>query len=85
MNKRFSKQLPPRHILKIMNIQKNSNITVSCPTCQKKVPWDVKHTSKPFCSERCKLIDLGEWAAGENKIPGDPAYSDNPDNDSFLH
>ena len=60
-----------------MNIQRNSNITVSCPTCQKKVPWDVKHTAKPFCSERCKLIDLGEWAAGENKIPGDPAYSDN--------
>jgi endogenous inhibitor of DNA gyrase (YacG/DUF329 family) len=30
-------------------------------------PW------RPFCSEKCKLIDLGSWASGEYKIPGDKA------------
>jgi len=69
-----------------MDTQGNSHISVSCPTCQKKVTWDIHHTAKPFCSERCKLIDLGEWAAGEKKIPGDPAYPDNMgEDDSFLH
>ncbi len=69
-----------------MDLQNNSNnnLTVSCPTCQKEVPWDSHHTAKPFCSERCKLIDLGEWAAEEKKIPGDPVYPDNPDGESFL-
>jgi endogenous inhibitor of DNA gyrase (YacG/DUF329 family) len=60
------------------------NITVSCPTCHKKVTWDVKHPAKPFCSERCKLIDLGEWAAEEKRIPGDPVYTEIPESD-LLH
>ena len=33
----------------------------------------------PFCSERCKLIDLGNWASGEYVIPGDPVSSEDPD------
>ena len=43
---------------------------VTCPQCGKDVIWD-KQTSpfRPFCSERCKLIDLGEWAAGNYNIP----------------
>ncbi|MAV32959.1 MAG: DNA gyrase inhibitor YacG [Gammaproteobacteria bacterium] len=35
---------------------------VTCPTCQKSTSWDSKNESRPFCSERCKLIDFGEWA-----------------------
>lgn len=31
---------------------------------------------RPFCSQRCKLIDLGEWAAANRTIPGDPVESD---------
>ena len=45
---------------------------VSCPTCGKKVAWLPINRFRPFCSERCKLIDLGAWAAEEHSIPGDP-------------
>ena len=43
---------------------------VKCPTCQKNVPWSEKSKDRPFCSARCKLIDLGAWADGSNAIPG---------------
>lgn len=45
--------------------------TVNCPTCSKQVTWNETSPSKPFCSERCKLIDLGEWATEAHAIPGD--------------
>jgi endogenous inhibitor of DNA gyrase (YacG/DUF329 family) len=32
---------------------------VDCPTCGKKVEWTEKNKFRPFCSERCKQIDLG--------------------------
>lgn len=46
-------------------------ITVSCPTCSKKITWSAKQQWRPFCSERCKLIDLGEWANESHRILGD--------------
>jgi endogenous inhibitor of DNA gyrase (YacG/DUF329 family) len=50
-----------------------SKITqVTCPTCNTPVVWGPESPSRPFCSERCKLIDLGAWAAEEHSIPGDP-------------
>lgn len=56
---------------------------ISCPTCGKKNTWYPENTFRPFCSDRCKLIDLGEWANESRKIPGDPAdpnlISDNQD------
>jgi endogenous inhibitor of DNA gyrase (YacG/DUF329 family) len=51
-------------------------ITVKCPTCNAPVEWNDKTPTRPFCSERCKLIDLGAWAAEEHAIPGDPAVDD---------
>lgn len=42
---------------------------VRCPQCGAKVPWTAASRFKPFCSERCKLIDLGEWAAERYRIP----------------
>ena len=57
-------------------------LTVNCPTCGKPVRWEAEQQWRPFCSERCRLIDLGEWLNEENRIPGDPAMppdsSDNP-------
>lgn len=50
----------------------NTPLTVSCPTCKKTVAWTAEQTFKPFCSERCKLIDLGEWAMEEKRIAGEP-------------
>ncbi|MBV27019.1 MAG: DNA gyrase inhibitor YacG [Gammaproteobacteria bacterium] len=41
---------------------------VKCPSCNKAVKWTAKNASRPFCSERCKLIDLGSWAAEEHRI-----------------
>jgi hypothetical protein len=46
-------------------------ITVDCPTCGAPVEWGPQSQNRPFCSERCKLIDLGAWAAEEHAIPGD--------------
>ncbi len=36
--------------------------TVKCPTCQKPVILNEESKYRPFCSQRCRLIDLGEWA-----------------------
>lgn len=41
---------------------------VQCPTCGKDVAWSRENKFRPFCSERCKLIDLGAWATGQNSI-----------------
>lgn len=38
----------------------------------KQVSWENKNKHRPFCSERCKLLDLGDWATGRNAIPGEP-------------
>ena len=34
--------------------------------------WSDASRFKPFCSDRCRLIDLGEWASERRRIPGDP-------------
>ena len=47
--------------------------TVKCPTCEKVVEWTEENPWRPFCSERCKLIDLGEWASESHRIPGEHA------------
>ncbi|WP_243078595.1 DNA gyrase inhibitor YacG [Pantoea sp. MQR6] len=54
-------------------------MTVGCPQCGKDVIWDELSPWRPFCSKRCQLIDLGEWAAEEKRIPsnGDLNDSDN--------
>jgi len=44
---------------------------VHCPTCGKLIVWDKTNPYRPFCSERCKLIDLGEWAGEKHRIAGD--------------
>ena len=47
--------------------------TVQCPTCQREVAWTDAFPFRPFCSERCKMVDLGAWFAEEHKLPGEPA------------
>ncbi len=42
-----------------------------CPHCSRMVTWPDTPTY-PFCSERCRLIDLGAWASEDYRIPGDP-------------
>ena len=43
---------------------------ISCPTCLARVKWTPANPFRPFCSERCRLIDLGAWAAEEHRIAG---------------
>jgi hypothetical protein len=54
-------------------------LIVACPTCRKSVPWVSDNSWRPFCSERCKLIDLGAWAEGRHHIPGDVDHGDGMD------
>jgi len=42
---------------------------VACPQCGKEVVWGDESPYRPFCSERCKLIDLGQWANEGYRIP----------------
>jgi len=45
------------------------NPMVDCPTCGKKTEWSPDNRFRPFCSERCKQIDLGAWATEKYTIP----------------
>jgi endogenous inhibitor of DNA gyrase (YacG/DUF329 family) len=42
---------------------------VNCPTCGQGVAWTAHNRWRPFCSERCKLIDLGAWATERYRVP----------------
>ncbi len=52
---------------------------ITCPTCQRRIEWSTENKWRPFCSERCKLIDLGAWAAEKHTIPVDSS------NDNLEH
>lgn len=49
---------------------------VKCPVCGKEVEWVEKNAYRPFCSERCKQIDLGAWAEGKYVVPGEEPAED---------
>ena len=49
---------------------------VPCPTCRKPVKWAESSKYRPFCSDRCRLIDLGAWADESHKIPGNKTFDD---------
>ncbi len=53
-----------------------NDLVVECPICKKSVKWISGNKYRPFCSERCRLIDLGEWADGNRYIPEDAEQSD---------
>ncbi len=55
----------------------NNHQKIACPHCGKKDTWNPENVYKPFCSSRCKLIDLGEWASESRKIPGESVDPDN--------
>jgi endogenous inhibitor of DNA gyrase (YacG/DUF329 family) len=48
----------------------------SCPTCKKPVPPRAKNPSAPFCSARCRQVDLGKWLNEEHRVPGEPVTQD---------
>ena len=42
--------------------------SMKCPICRKETVWE-ENPFRPFCSERCRMIDLGKWASEEYRIP----------------
>jgi endogenous inhibitor of DNA gyrase (YacG/DUF329 family) len=46
-----------------------------CPICSEPVVWE-GNPSRPFCSERCRLVDLGGWLAERYRVPGDDAENE---------
>lgn len=58
-------------------------LKVSCPQCKKDVLWQQSSEFRPFCSKRCQLIDLGEWADESNKV-SQPIQNDMPFTEEML-
>lgn len=48
-----------------------SRRVVICPTCGAEVVWGPESSFRPFCSERCRKIDLGAWANDEYRVPAE--------------
>jgi hypothetical protein len=46
--------------------------TLRCPTCGRRFEPRPDSTCRPFCCERCRLIDLGAWISEKHRIAGDP-------------
>jgi len=49
--------------------------TVTCPTCGRELEWAAA-PFRPFCSERCRLIDLGAWFSEQRSIPDESAAAE---------
>ena len=52
---------------------------VKCPHCKKDVIWNSESEFRPFCSERCRLQDLGAWFTEEHAIKG-PSQDESGEN-----
>jgi endogenous inhibitor of DNA gyrase (YacG/DUF329 family) len=44
-------------------------VRLRCPTCKRQIAWSEEYPYRPFCSERCRLIDLGAWLSEQHAIP----------------
>jgi endogenous inhibitor of DNA gyrase (YacG/DUF329 family) len=54
---------------------------IKCPRCHRETEWE-NNPHRPFCSERCRLIDLGAWVEERYRIPGkkvEPTLDDEDD------
>jgi uncharacterized protein len=54
-----------------------SETHVRCPTCRRTIASE-REPFRPFCSERCRLIDLGAWFTEQRRIPGENSAADAP-------
>lgn len=53
-----------------MGKDKKKSMKIICPVCKTETTWE-ENPVRPFCSERCRIIDLGKWASEEYRIAGD--------------
>lgn len=61
-----------------------------CPICHKPADSSAKNPARPFCSERCRMIDLGTWAGEEYRVAagksdGDKEHPDDLRKPRLLH
>lgn len=61
-----------------MNAKK---LTYPCPMCKKMADISEENKARPFCSERCKLIDLGKWASEDYRVESGPDAQDKEPSD----
>ncbi len=63
-------------------------LVVKCPRCKTEVAWE-NNPHRPFCSERCQLMDLGAWADERYRVPGgileDESDPEDDDSDENLN
>jgi uncharacterized protein len=57
------------------------NKKILCPICSDEIEIDVSNSYRPFCSKRCRLIDLGQWVNEEYSISEQTSSEHNIDND----
>lgn len=57
----------------------SEEIEVQCPACKKLTIYSPANVFRPFCSERCKLIDLGRWASEDFRIATEDSETDPKD------
>lgn len=62
-----------------MSVRDASVRQVSCPTCGGDSLFSSENVYRPFCSARCKGVDLGAWASESFRLPEDTP----PDSDTF--
>lgn len=55
---------------------------IICPTCKKRTTWE-ENPSRPFCSDRCRILDLGAWAAEEYRISEAAENNTEPHDDTL--
>ena len=59
-----------------MDASRSTPRTVNCPRCSTAVAWVADNRFKPFCSERCKMVDLGAWANESYRVEVKPVSED---------
>jgi len=53
-------------------------LSMKCPICRQAVNWE-GNPNRPFCSDRCRLIDLGNWANGQYSLPAEETNTEQTD------
>jgi uncharacterized protein len=51
---------------------------VPCPRCGELVVWSTGNKFRPFCSDRCKTVDLGAWASEAYRVPAEEMEDEVP-------
>lgn len=56
-------------------------VSIRCPICRKLALWE-DNPNRPFCSERCRLIDLGNWAGEKYSLPAEESAQESEEEDN---